>query len=155
MENIIISVFGQDNFLWNRKKEYHGVLSAMSLCPGRLKLMRPLAKTFLSALLVSSFFLDVSWVLAEEKPSSPADPSVCGGPAKIACGPQLFCDFPEGSCGKEGSFGKCSGLPEICTMEFAPVCGCDDKTYGNACSARSKGISLKHQGECQVIPPAS
>jgi hypothetical protein len=38
----------------------------------------------------------------------------------------------------------------MCTEIYLPVCGCDGKTYGNACSARSAGIGLLHNGPCDV-----
>jgi hypothetical protein len=36
----------------------------------------------------------------------------------------------------------------MCTMQYDPVCGCNNKTYGNACTARCHGITKYVKGEC-------
>ena len=42
--------------------------------------------------------------------------------------------------------------PVACTMQYDPVCGCDEVTYGNACMARGAGVPTSTPGACDENP---
>jgi hypothetical protein len=78
-----------------------------------------------------------------------SNPKACGGIVGVTCDEGQFCNFPiETACGSGDQMGTCETPPNDCTDRAAPVCGCDDKTYGNECDARAAGVSIQATGEC-------
>jgi hypothetical protein len=78
----------------------------------------------------------------------------CGGLAGIGCPTGFFCEYPAGMCANDG-FGLCVRLPDTCGHDWAPVCGCDQKTYADDCLRRRAGVPLLHDGACDFPCGAS
>jgi len=89
---------------------------------------------------------------ADAAPPGPALPDGAACTDDGMCGEGEFCAFETGHCGELDRPGVCMEPPMMCTRDWRPVCGCDGRTYGNACGAWSAGTSIAHTGECPTPP---
>ncbi|HKO47447.1 MAG TPA: Kazal-type serine protease inhibitor domain-containing protein [Polyangiaceae bacterium] len=78
--------------------------------------------------------------------------TVCGGLLGLGCAETEFCNFPIATqCGSGDQTGTCTEIPSGgCDKSLIRVCGCDGKTYDNACLARAAGISVASNGACST-----
>jgi hypothetical protein len=94
-------------------------------------------------LITAVFFLASASVVC-----AAAEGESCGTIAGITCDKGLYCDTGPGSCDIADAAGVCKVMPEICPQNYDPVCGCDNKTYSNACTAAAAGVVVAKPGEC-------
>ncbi len=74
---------------------------------------------------------------------------VCGGIAGLPCPQGHYCQYDPGTCDWADMMGVCVKIPLGCPDVWAPVCGCDGKTYGNACDMAAAHMSMDYEGECK------
>lgn len=105
----------------------------------QLRAIRPKAGTFVN--------VELTERCKEIEPIQPLD---CGGVLGTLCSDTQYCEVAAGQCTRRDAQGTCKAIPSVCPGGQSPVCGCDGKTYENACEAARAGVSLDHHQKCDL-----
>jgi hypothetical protein len=71
------------------------------------------------------------------------------------CSASEYCAYVPGElCGAADATATCMQRPTACDDNYAPVCGCDQQTYPNACDAAMamQGQGVASNGICSPPP---
>lgn len=80
---------------------------------------------------------------------------LCDGPFNFKCADGQYCNaIGKGRCPGPRRFGTCTAEPQLCPEIVQPVCGCDGKTYPNACHAGAAGVAVQRDGACETTTVA-
>lgn len=89
-----------------------------------------------------------SGAAAGATPPTRAEGHLCGARGLEGdCAEGLYCAYRR-NCGADDSGGICTKKPTGCRSKLDPVCGCDNKTYGNACEANMASVTVAKPGKC-------
>ncbi len=77
----------------------------------------------------------------------------CGGLLGLTCDDELYCDYPDETCGDGDFQGECKPRPTFCDIG-EEVCGCDTQLHTSACAAAMIGVDVADPSRCQGVTSA-